>query len=315
MQPITATVLIPTYKRARYLQQTLEAFTHLNSPPDTFEVLIVDNNSPDHTREVVAAFAEAHSAFHIRYVFEGRQGVSYARNRGITEAQGEIICLLDDDSPPEPEWLNALLSAFDDPTVGCVGGPAELDYQGQVRPPWLEGDLQGMLSGFSLPYSTVTPVSAWEQLPYSCNMAVRRRLFAELGAFRPDLDRAGNQALAAGDTEMGKRILEAGWQVLYNPEAKVRHIVAPERLKFDYLYHIGRGLAASHVILTGDPRPHQVLRWLASDLWYATRMLARLVLAVVRRKRLWLDDYIVFWTVARRIPYRLHKIFNGSMRA
>lgn len=314
MTPISATILIPTYKRAHYLQQTLAAIAHLDYPLAAVETLIVDNNSPDHTRTVVTAFADAHPKLCIRYSFEPQQGVSYARNRGVREAQGEVICFLDDDSPPDPAWLSAILAPFSEPTVGCVGGPAELDYQGQARPAWLEGDLQGLLSGFALPYSTITPVTRWEQFPYSCNMAVRRHLLAALGGFRTDLDRIGNQALAAGDTELCQRIFRAGWQVLYNPAAKVRHIVAPERLTFDHIYRIGRGLAASHIVLTADPQPRTVLRWLASDGWYATRMFVRLMIAVARRKRLWIDDYIVFWTVALRIPYRLRRIFNDAIR-
>ena len=315
MQPPSATILIPTYKRAHYLIQTLTAVARLHTPTEIFEVVIVDNNSSDNTPEVVMAFAEAHPQLRIHYRFEPMQGVSYARNRGIAEAHGKIICLLDDDSPPEPGWLNAMLAAFADPTVGCTGGPAELDYQGQVQPPWLQGDLQGLLSGFSLPFSKPTPVFKWEHFPYSCNMAVRRQLFVELGPFRTDLDRTGSQALAAGDTEMGKRIYAAGWQVLYIPEAKVRHIVAPERLKIDHIYRISRGLAASHIILTDDPRPHRILRWFVSDLWYATRMLAGFVLAIAQRKKLWIDDYITFWTVALRIPYRTRKIFQDAVHS
>jgi GT2 family glycosyltransferase len=135
-------------------------------------------------------------------------------------------------------------------------------------------------------------------------MAIRRRVLAQVGEFRTDLDRNGTEALAAGDTEMADRIHKAGWKVVYVPDASVRHLVAPERLQKSHLYRIGRGLAASHVVLTADPRPSKIVRWFASDAWYATRMLGRLLVALAWRKHLWFDDYLGFWMVARRIPCR-----------
>jgi GT2 family glycosyltransferase len=189
--------------------------------------------------------------------------------------------------------------------VGSAGGPSILDYQGQEIPAWLRGDLQGLLSGYTLPYAKPTQVVSWEQLPLSCNLAIRRSLFTELGFFRVDLDRSGTQVLAAGDTEMADRINKAGWKVVYIPDAVVRHLVPPERLDKEHIYRIGRGLAASHIILTSDPRPHMIVRWFASDLWYAARMFFRLILAIIRQNPLWFDDYMRFWMVAKRIPLRV----------
>ena len=177
---LRASIIIATYKRAAYLSKCLEALAVLETDPTTFEIIVVDNNSPDNTQEVVLDFAQLHPALSVGYMCETNQGASYARNRGIAEARGEILCFLDDDSPPGPDWLNALLDRFLDLTVGCVGGPSILDYQGQERPPWLRGDLQGLLSGYTLPYTKPTQVSRWDQLPLSCNMAIRRNLFTDL---------------------------------------------------------------------------------------------------------------------------------------
>ena len=170
----------------------------------------------------------------------------------LKEANGEILCFLDDDALPCPEWLDALMKCFLDPSVGCIGGPAILDYQGQERPPWLQADLQGLLSGYALPYSEPTAIFHIEEFPFGCNMAFRRKSLDEVGLFRADLDRSGKQVLAAGDTEMISRIQKAGWKVMYLPQAWVRHLVSPERLSKEYIYRIGRGLAKSHIILTSD---------------------------------------------------------------
>jgi cellulose synthase/poly-beta-1,6-N-acetylglucosamine synthase-like glycosyltransferase len=230
----------------------------------------------------------------------------------VTEACGEIVCFLDDDSPPTSEWLDLLLKTFSDPMVGCVGGPSILDYQGQKIPPWLHGDLPGLLSSYALPYSKPTQVSRWDQFPLSCNMAIRRSLFTDLGFFRTDLDRSGKQVLAAGDTEMADRINKAGWKVMYTPDALVRHIVAPERLDKKHIYRIGQGLAESHIILTSDPSLPMIARWFASDLWYTTRMFFRLVIAIIQRDPLWFDEYMRFWMVGKRIPLRVKSLLKNN---
>jgi glycosyltransferase involved in cell wall biosynthesis len=310
---LRASIIIATYNRADYLSKCLKALAALETDPTTFEIIVIDNNSTDNTEQVVLDFAQLHPTLSMRYVCETNQGASYARNRGIAEARGEVLCFLDDDSPPCSEWLNVLLDGFADEAVGCVGGPSILDYQGQERPPWLRGDLQGLLSGYTLPYTKPTPVSRWDQLPLSCNMAIRQSLFTDLGFLRTDLDRSGGQVLAAADTEIADRINKAGWKVMYVPDAPVRHLVAPERLDKKHIYRIGQGLAASHIILTSDPRLHVIARWFASDLWYTTRTFFRLVIAVIGRKPLWFDDYMRFWMVAMRIPLRAKSLLRNNV--
>jgi GT2 family glycosyltransferase len=300
-----ASIIIPTHNRAEVLLLCLEAVSRLKADRSSFEVLVVDNRSSDHTKAACAAFTDTHPDMSVRYIFESTQGVSYARNRGVKESRGEIICLLDDDSPPTPEWLDSLLRPFSDPMTGCSGGQSVPDFQGQQVPDWLKGDLQGLLSGYGLPFSEPTPVSRWEHYPLSCNMAIRRALFDKLGYFRTDLDRTGNQALAAGDTEMADRIHKAGWKVMYVPDAPVNHLVSPGRLTKAHIYRIGRGLAESHIILTSDRNPLRIVRWFASDIWYALRMFYWFVVALVKRKSLWFDDYMRFWMVAMRIPLRV----------
>ena len=309
---LKASVIIPTYNRATTLQICLRALVSQTLEPSTYEILVVDNNSLDGTRDIVVDFAVRHPDLCVRYICEKIQGVSFARNRGVAEANGNILCFLDDDLPPVDNWLSEILREFDDPHVGCVGGPSILDYRGLKRPKWLKGDLQGLLSGYSLPYDEPTSVNHWEQYPLSCNMAIRAIIFKDLGSFRVDLDRSGKQVLAAGDTEMADRINKAGWKVIYLPNAKVYHIVTPERLQKTHLYKIGYGLAASHIILTSGKGILQTGRWFASDLWYATRMFFIFILSLIKLNPLWFDDYMRFWMVAMRLPIRIKSFFSKN---
>jgi glycosyltransferase involved in cell wall biosynthesis len=77
------------------------------SDGDSWEILVVDNNSKDRTREVVEDFCRR-DPDHFRYVFEPQQGKSFALNSGIREARGDVVAFMDDDVTVEPTWLQNL---------------------------------------------------------------------------------------------------------------------------------------------------------------------------------------------------------------
>jgi glycosyltransferase involved in cell wall biosynthesis len=121
---LKVTVAIPTYNRADFLRQTLAGIAEQQFPRDHFEVLIIDNNSRDHTSAVVAEFATARPA--PRYILESQQGLDRARNRALREARGEIIVFGDDDILVQPDWLAQiavpLLADGVAHRIGAVGG-------------------------------------------------------------------------------------------------------------------------------------------------------------------------------------------------
>src|SRR4051794_20780617 len=120
---IKVTVAIPTYNRAGFLRQTLAGIAAQQFPRDHFEVLVIDNNSRDHTRAIVEEFSAARPA--PRYIHEPQQGLDYARNRAIAEARGDIIVFGDDDILVEPDWLAQMtvpLLADGAHRIGAVGG-------------------------------------------------------------------------------------------------------------------------------------------------------------------------------------------------
>ena len=117
------TVAIPTYNRAAFLRQTLAGIAAQRFPREVFEVLVIDNNSTDETRAVVAEFAGERPA--PRHLLETKQGLDFARNRAVAEARGEIIVFGDDDILVETDWLAQMTAPLLIDTarrVGAVGG-------------------------------------------------------------------------------------------------------------------------------------------------------------------------------------------------
>lgn len=105
---LKVTVVLCTYNRCRSLAKTLESVAQSIVPESVqWEVLVVDNNSRDQTREVVEDFSSRYPG-RFRYHFEPRQGKSHALNAGIREAQGEVLAFTDDDVTVESTWLQHL---------------------------------------------------------------------------------------------------------------------------------------------------------------------------------------------------------------
>jgi glycosyltransferase involved in cell wall biosynthesis len=255
------TVAIPTYNRAELLRQTLAGIARQDYPPDQFEVLVIDNNSRDHTAEVVASFARAHPA--PRHLLETAQGLDYARNRAIAEAAGQIIVFADDDILVAPDWIAQITAPFaraDAATVGAVGGEVIPIFPDGL-PPWVAG-WHGPL-GFR---SDTGPIPS-AQSPMGANLAFPKEIFAALGQFHTALDRAAGNYFSGGDSEMIRRVRAGGYAVWFAPKAAVRHQMPASRTTFTYAARHAFDSARSRVIdRAGEPggRGYLVSRWFAN---------------------------------------------------
>jgi glycosyltransferase involved in cell wall biosynthesis len=127
-------VIIPTYNRAEELRKTLENLSKL-SVTQEWEVIVVDNNSTDETRDVVAEISKKFPV-DLRYLFEGEQGKPAALNSGMAIARGDVIAFTDDDHRFEPDWLHQAAIGLE--RFGCdyVGGKILPLFQAS-SPQWL----------------------------------------------------------------------------------------------------------------------------------------------------------------------------------
>ena len=139
-----ASIIVCTYNRAESLKDTLAALAKLDVlPTREWEVVIVDNNSRDHTRQVVEEMQRTWPR--LRYVFEPEQGLSHARNRGIAESNGEITLFTDDDVLPEPDWLETTLAGMTEYGADACGGYIAPIWE-TPPPAWLTERFYGFLA-------------------------------------------------------------------------------------------------------------------------------------------------------------------------
>ena len=229
------TVILCTYNRCDVLEKALESVSTSIVPQGvTWEIIVVDNNSNDHTRNRVEEFCNRYPG-RLRYVFEPRAGKSHALNMGIREAQGHILAFMDDDVIVESNWLQNLTNRlFAGEWMGAGG--RIVPSQGFVPPVWLS--LEGKMGRYALAPLALFDLGMHEgrleEPPFGTNMAFRKEAFEKYGGFRTDLGPHPGSEIRGEDTEFGNRILAAGERLYYEPSAVVHHDVSETRLKRNY---------------------------------------------------------------------------------
>ena len=134
---IRLSLVIATYNRAEQLMVTLGSVAMQNAEAESWECIVVDNNSSDNTRERVEAFKSKHNSLNIRYIFEQNQGLSYARNAGIVASRGDIVAFIDDDERIVSDFVSAYIDLFDQhPDAMAAGGEIIAEYP-TGRPRWM----------------------------------------------------------------------------------------------------------------------------------------------------------------------------------
>lgn len=234
-------VVVCTHRNPALLEKTLDSLSRQTLAEESFEVIVVDNNSKDNTGEVVARYPSA------RYVFEERLGLSFARNIGLQKAKGDIIAFIDDDAEADSKWLQALLRIYDNvPDVWAVGGKV-LPIWDAPKPPWLTEDYHRSLS--LVEWGEDARALSWPERIIGTNCSFRRRVFDDIGLFDTSLGRIGTALLGNEDTEIQQRIHALGRLIYYSPQAVVYHHVTASRMTREYFSRREQGTKISRAIL------------------------------------------------------------------
>lgn len=197
-------MIIPVYNSPEQLRECLVALAEQSFPRDRFEVIVVDNGSPESHRPIVEAQPGC------IYLEERQPGSYAARNRGLLAARGEILAFTDADCLPQPNWLfegNRALAEHAE--CGFVGGRVEIFPVNSERPTAVE--LYDMAMGLRQDSN----VDRWH-FAATANMFTRRSIMDRVGPFNSTLK-------SSGDLDWGQRATAAGALGHYEESAVVRH--------------------------------------------------------------------------------------------
>lgn len=227
-------VIVPTYNRPSYLSDTLGSLFLQDYKADQYEIVVVDNKPTGEVFQIIKDL-QSQCQSSVRCLEETDVGLHKARHAGAKAAVGEILIYIDDDVVMEKGWLQSISKPFADQRVAIVGG--------KVLPKW-EAETPKWLAQFPSTYLSLLDLGEerreleWPEGVYGCNMAVRRTALYEVGGFNPDAMGDPRFIWLRGDGETGlhKKIYDAGYKVIYEPQASAYHRVSASRLQPEYFY-------------------------------------------------------------------------------
>lgn len=224
-------VIICTYNRSESLKRTLEHINNLIIPEYLeWELLVVDNNSKDNTRDVFKWFKD-NTSVDCKYIHEKNQGLSFARNTGIQHSTGEIIVFTDDDVIVDTNWVKNISDAFQGNTdIACIGGKI-LPVWESPSPEWLKGELLNILALCDLG-DEIKPLS--ETKVWGANLSFRSSVIHKYGLFDTDFGHKGGKLYGGEETRYLQTMMEAGEKIMYFPEILVHHCIPEFRLQKKY---------------------------------------------------------------------------------
>lgn len=234
---IRASVLLSTCNRCDKLRLFLDAMKTIGAAGlSETEVLVIDNNSTDATRQVVTEYTSLANPI-VRYMSESKSGKSRALNGAICEAKGEIIAFTDDDCIPDPSWIENILKEFDsDPELSVLGGRVEL-YDKRDLP------LALLLSMRRTVVKSAREVCSDPAL-IGANMAFRKSVLSVTRGFDPLLG-PGVKCKAFEDLDLVYRSLKERFKIVYSPDVIVFHNhgrrTELDEDRISYAYALGAG--------------------------------------------------------------------------
>lgn len=273
---VRLSLVIATYNRSQSLVQVLESVVCQNAPLKEWECVVVNNNSTDDTVERFNRFVARHPEHNIRMVVETNQGLSYARNRGISESVGQYVAIIDDDERIAPEFIAAYIDLFDStPDAMAAGGPIVAEYP-TGRPRWMSTYTERPIAN-TMYFGSEVREFPRGRVPGGGNMALRRDAVRRYGVFDTSLGYVGDSLIGGEESDLFERLQIAGAKYYYVPKAVMYHIIPEEKLSAKYLARLSYNVGVSQLRRAryyhrkGRVRLKELVKWAATlllCLWY-----------------------------------------------
>jgi len=208
----------------------LSSIPAISADKSLYEIVVINNNCTDNTDELCKKFAQENPDILFRQIPEKNQGLGFARNRGITEAKGDIISFIDDDAEVTPHFADSIIQAFKQyPHYNAMGGKVLPIFENKEEPRWMSKYMSGPIS--KIDFGEVTR-NFPKKYPVGCNMIFRRGVFEKYGNFKGELSRSD-------DKDMFLRLKKHREKVLYVPEIVVYHHIPADRITYKSILNLG----------------------------------------------------------------------------
>ena len=235
-------IIICTYNRELYLPRCLEHLKNQTEAPSNFEIILINNNSTDNTEDICKNFVRENPQLSVIYIKENNPGLSFARNKGIETASGDILCFIDDDGFAIPEYVSIIKKIVEDSQYTDIisfGGKVIPCYNEGMEPKWLSKYIDGLVSKVDLGEQIQLFTKKY---PAGCNMVFRKEFFEDHGGFNVNLHTRGD------DKFVFDKLKKAGLKTLYLPRLKVEHFIDDFRLEKGFIIRLSKIIGQSEAI-------------------------------------------------------------------
>jgi glycosyltransferase involved in cell wall biosynthesis len=260
---MTVSVILCSHNRAEHLEKTLQSLRDVKVPTDwTAELLLADNASTDRTPALISSFEM--SQMQVRGLREPTPGKSYALNRAISEASGDVLLFTDDDVRFPPDWIEGMVRPILSGTADAVAGGVEL--ADEIQRQWMTPLTRAMLA------STGRIDSDDPDRMVGANMAIARHVFSKISGFDPEL---GPGRIGLGeDTLLSWQLREAGFRIEAAFDVVVRHCPDQDRLSREAWEDKAKrgGKSGAYLNYHWEHRQHSFLALCAGWMYYVCRL-------------------------------------------
>ncbi len=250
MEDPQLSLIVPTFNREKILDICLRSLAAQKTDGRLFEIVVVDNNSTDGTRDLVESYIRSDNRF--VYVREENQGLSHARNRGFQAARGEYLAYLDDDVIVPSSYVSNMCAIIDKHKPDLIGAPV-FPYYTDPKPGWYDDQLATL-------FHTGSPGFSMDCDIVGGNMAFRKQKLAELGMFDPRIGMKGTGLGFGGETQVVRKYRAVTpsmeQRVFYSPDCWVLHHVPAYKMRIAYILRRSyiQGAAIAHVKFPKETR-------------------------------------------------------------
>lgn len=238
-----------TYNRDKYIGQTLQSVCDQKYPDNNYEIIVIDNNSTDNTTSICEEFRAEYPNKNFRYFKEMNQGLSFALNRGIKEAQGEYLIFVDDDETIIPEHLERLdnhLRTY--PEAVLCGTPVIPVYE-IPEPKWMSRFTQRLIGGYFDQGKEVKILEA-KNYPGTGHTIIKKELYERYGNYNTELGRKGTSLIGAEDKDMFNRLKNNNIVCYYLPDIPIYHHIPPNKMTDEFFHKLTYSIGKSERIRT-----------------------------------------------------------------